>query len=733
MNERTPWGSTSRYFKNIADAAIANDLTAGLIELISNSDDSYHRLEEDGKDVDGRITIHYKPSRTKDSELIVVDFAEGMSKGKIEKIMKFGGKTSGQNTHNVRGVFGRGLKDAIIALSKEAYIYSIYTKENEEKLTVYRLFPDTQEKSLVLNKKTNKELLKKYKMTNGKKTMIRLVLKDSVTNHRVTTLKEALQNHFLLRKIMEDRGRKVILKQSNKNEKYVLRKDKLEGERWKEDWGRSIPGFKDCTFDISIYISEEPLNQKGNDRDGGLLIMSGNSVHDCTLFGYEEEATRKIFGEINCKCIDEMLYEDIMVVKPDRSGLDDKNDFVQALKKEVRNYIKPLVKKLRKEYRLKSRKISTKNERKEFKKAVKKINEITKGLTEDELMGDTPRNKGSRKSFDMPEDIEFTSNYYPRIDNKKMNIYVKVNSPEIIPTWEIIRFTCENEYIEILDNDIKAGSGDKVTNNSETYFKVGVPIIGRKTNEEGKITAKVKDKNGDEISTDSLIKILPPAGLPENGIGFKKDIYKIKKDKINYMKLLIDNNLIKKDTCIKIEIENEMDFILRTDKINVKKSDKRIQTKKISIEGKKLGEETKIIAKLGIYKAETKVVVVSTNEDKDTGDGFIKDIGLSNDEANQRRGFENGIITIFLTAPIVQKYEKMGRDSPEFKILKAELITQTWAEELAKLRVEKGWSIYSTSRNKMDGIELEKNTLEKEYSHIIHSIFIDMDINEEGV
>jgi hypothetical protein len=52
-----PMDYAGRFGRQQADQAIKRDVIRALVELITNSDDSYRRLESRGKEVDGRITI----------------------------------------------------------------------------------------------------------------------------------------------------------------------------------------------------------------------------------------------------------------------------------------------------------------------------------------------------------------------------------------------------------------------------------------------------------------------------------------------------------------------------------------------------------------------------------------------------------------------------------------------------------------------------------------------------
>jgi hypothetical protein len=100
-----------------ADQAIRKDVTRAAVELITNSNDSYHRLEDSGLSVDGRIVVELQ-RKHQNSVLRVCDFAEGMNSDEMDaKVGKYAGATSGfKEGRSVRGLWGRGLKDSILGL-----------------------------------------------------------------------------------------------------------------------------------------------------------------------------------------------------------------------------------------------------------------------------------------------------------------------------------------------------------------------------------------------------------------------------------------------------------------------------------------------------------------------------------------------------------------------------------------------------------------------------------------
>lgn len=88
-----------------------------LVELITNSDDSYARLEAAGVPVSGKVVIQYERHR-RGALVTVGDEAEGMDFAQACAILSYGGAHSplARGQGGGRGFFGRGLKQAIFGL-----------------------------------------------------------------------------------------------------------------------------------------------------------------------------------------------------------------------------------------------------------------------------------------------------------------------------------------------------------------------------------------------------------------------------------------------------------------------------------------------------------------------------------------------------------------------------------------------------------------------------------------
>ncbi|HAX70708.1 MAG TPA: hypothetical protein DCY14_13935, partial [Anaerolineae bacterium] len=87
-----------------ADQAIRKDVMRALVEVITNSNDSYSRLEHAGTATEGLIVIEVL-RKHKNSVIRIQDFAEGMTDSRMDKVVgTYGEATSGlKEDKHVRG------------------------------------------------------------------------------------------------------------------------------------------------------------------------------------------------------------------------------------------------------------------------------------------------------------------------------------------------------------------------------------------------------------------------------------------------------------------------------------------------------------------------------------------------------------------------------------------------------------------------------------------------------
>jgi len=114
-----------RFAVQQADQAIRKDVVRALVELITNCNDSYNRMEDASLATTGKIIIEVQRKHV-NSVLKVCDNAEGMTPDDMDKkVLRYGEATSGfKEGRSVRGLWGRGLKDSFFGLG-HGYVNSI--------------------------------------------------------------------------------------------------------------------------------------------------------------------------------------------------------------------------------------------------------------------------------------------------------------------------------------------------------------------------------------------------------------------------------------------------------------------------------------------------------------------------------------------------------------------------------------------------------------------------------
>jgi hypothetical protein len=107
-------GASLRYKRQNMERAMMGRIERGLVELITNSDDSYRDLEEQSIQPSGKIRIEIERKRKGQSRTVIVrDRAAGMNRRELfEKMGGLGVRASGfEKGKKRRGLHGRGAKD----------------------------------------------------------------------------------------------------------------------------------------------------------------------------------------------------------------------------------------------------------------------------------------------------------------------------------------------------------------------------------------------------------------------------------------------------------------------------------------------------------------------------------------------------------------------------------------------------------------------------------------------
>ena len=333
-----------RYWKRRIKSSMGGTVIRPLVELITNSADSYKRSESENEK---KIMIYY--SRNNGN---VTDEAEGMSRQTLLKVIPYGAKTSGRESgKKVRGHFGIGLKDAALALDN-THVISI----KNDKINAIKIFFDSNSRpkvddGVIINKDITEGAREKYKiMKNGTVVKFDIPSSNGFGRNKSSWVCNHLIGSFLLRKILSSDKYSVFFIDGENNTELRLRYNLPEGKEILKD--KFEIKYKNRRYKVNLIIKKanRKLTQTGEYRDGGILIFfNEDSILDCSLFGYDHDFyAQNFFGEAEIIDFDYLLKKDEPILSDERKGLDYTHEFNRAFKKEMFKRLRKLVERERK-------------------------------------------------------------------------------------------------------------------------------------------------------------------------------------------------------------------------------------------------------------------------------------------------------------------------------------------------------------------------------------------------
>ena len=455
-----PIPKPSRLIKQQAEATIQSLIDA-VVELVTNSDDSYIRSESGEEKHTGQIEIYVsreKGGRVK--EFYIKDFAEGMSKENLEKAIAYGEEVSGLiEGKSVRGLLGRGLKEAILGLGEG----EIFTRKNGILNTAKIWWDNKQRKALYEifeNSNCNSKFSEIEEFIRQKENGT--FIKIKVKNERIKIpeyegFKMQISDHYALREVNSSKERKIKLVFTDLRKRGIRTEAKIEfqepnGELKFNDLLK-LPKYKDK---IWLKIKESPLSLGSKSpriepwSKTGILIKTKGAILDNQLFRYENEpAAYYFFGEVFCESIAQKLKEgqEGEIIDLNRKGLNWKAPYCQTIQKTIEKILEPLIQEKKKELEEgEERKIPSSR-----KKLMDKLSGLLNQLAEKEI-------EEWEGPGEPPEKIEKLTIIPPRanIELNKPKLFTIYAPDEVIQkAGSKVSISSESDYIKILVSSSK--------------------------------------------------------------------------------------------------------------------------------------------------------------------------------------------------------------------------------------------------------------------------------------
>jgi len=706
--------------------AMQGNVIRAIAELITNSDDSYNKLEDDKQPHTGVIEIIYK----KDGHcglFAIRDYATGMSLKKIRKALTtYGAATSGmQAGKRVRGYFGQGAKDALASMldggictfkDNEFVEYRIFTKN---KAVRWEIDPPISASS---------ELRQLHKI-DGNGTIAYFKVDPHVAGRvpRFDTLCKDLANNYLLRKIMTNPRRKIFVL-GEKETKVRPRKYQMpRGEEiLLDDFSISYGKYEDFPINVSIWRAENELTQTGDDREGGLLLLDDDeAVLGISLFKYDSEPlAARFFGQVVIGNFRKLLIEEEPVLREERDGLVARHPFCLALIPEIEKRIEKVVKDERLRRQKESQSKIDRQEARRYKKAFNILNEIAEIEVQAVInLGQDPTDKIEEppNGFCLyPPSAQITA-------GKRYAFELRMNT-NVVRHGSTIRITCTSPKVQILMPEIKISH-----ENGTGILRKYITVEGTEPN----IDATIRATAGSNLAEAKVFVVPEKKGLLyEEGMEFEPGSITLPPNQMRKVYLLVYVKMIAGGSLIKISSDNESIHISK-DEIAVNEADAKRHVAKYELEvwGEGIGQNAVITAESDIYMSLLGVRIRSKKEPPDKSrKGMFREPKFCFDtEPLQRTTYSanTGEVNLYVNFPSIKHYvgeECQHRKTLAAQVLVADLVAERCFYEMAKRMVESRVGVTLGPEAVPDRIQRDAQELSRKYGKKVHEALVDQNL-----
>lgn len=280
-------------------------------------------------------------------ELRCADDGEGMDAKAVDRRLGTLGVTPEQAGQ--RGLFGRGLRDVWLAQGG-GRLEAVQGGRAVESW----FFPAVGDEPFAYVHVRDEPATARFRReagigASGTRVTVPLPMARLPANARLRTLVSQLVQ---LRPVLEDAAREVWLELPGEATQLVTYPGpEADSER---------PILADETVDLGRHASARivvrraarpiPVSPQRATRRGGLVVRSGRSAHEVTLAGHEgRPGARHLFGDVTCEAIESLQRAALeaprpqLVVKADRSGLNEHHPLVQRLQAAIDRVLRPIL------------------------------------------------------------------------------------------------------------------------------------------------------------------------------------------------------------------------------------------------------------------------------------------------------------------------------------------------------------------------------------------------------
>ena len=668
---------------------LGDNIVRYIVELVTNSDDSYKKLDNQLIQHDGTILIKLEKERRNDSYILsVTDHAEGISTGQLFNIFSnYAGDNSGGAENDSRGVFGQGASDVLSSAAADERIAMIETiKDDVVSRLKYRIDEDRDGDIDVKEVPAQGNQLKQIRNNlnipgNGTKVTFGIPSTVKFNKRIIENLPESIEKNASLHYLLNQSNRKIIY--SYNGTEKVLTSAKYQ---FKEENLITKTNFK-FLFEEKLFSCELSLYKNENKKDDGTNIIvkdKNNVVFDNTMFDFKSTlAAQNISGELVIPGLYQLCKDHLnrsvnkdAIVFDNRTGFDPRNPFYITLDKHIYPILNEVIKN-----QSKNDTGTNLEKNKRISDALRKINKYLKNELKDVI------NVPGRLQVEPPaEGIRFARNNITITKNKKYDLKLYIN-PSMISTDDIIEIIYESDdYLNI--SPLKISYSDNEIENGLVVKNVTIEGL-KETSDSVKVQARVNNR----ISNVLIDIIEQEIHYPEKGIEFYPLAVSLVADKTHVCKLYVDTTLVPIGSVVRISA-NELD--VDTEEIVIDGNfllNSTIACVDVKTNGGFVGSQYEVEATCGEYNSISKIAIIEPKPNEKNSGGLIAGIQLkpyksffqSFIDASDRILYINSSNPI--NVRIIKDMDNLDPDNPKFNKEQTKYLCDILAMQCARYLV----------------------------------------------
>jgi hypothetical protein len=657
----------TRQVKRTFERAIGKNVVKILTELITNSDDSYRRLEQNAAARGGGGASDPRPivivfDRAK-RRISVVDQAEGLTDEEMQQRFVMYGQDSTDRSRGLRtrSLFGKGLRDVLftqrngqVKSIKNGLLYNCRFKWKDaagNERPIIDIKPPSR---------ATPEIREALRIPQTG-TAVEFVLREDVANPQPDRLVDALSHFYMLRMLNSSPHREGILlvqgrrgAAEERHLSYVFPtwnvEERIEGEL-STDLGTKI------RIQGEVGVCEEEMTQGEVgyvEREGGILVVDeDDAVLDLWLFGFDHDpAARRMAGIVRLLGAGAYIRAKLNQREPEeiltetRDGFDKQHAFYRQLEAKMRPHLEPIVTRLRKLGPTPQVNLSDKT-RKRHQEALDILNRLASEMLG--VQAPVPL-LPSHKLIPPAQGIAFVNTHVSIRAGISTPAALLVNTSLVQPGASI---TLESlsPVISILPAELKISEHGPA---GGALVKI-VRVASDKPGETGLVRATWGTVTAELEVTCTDREVLTPV----NGLEFEREAYSVRIKSRRNLRLFVDTEVVPIGTEIVLASERQA-VELAASRVSLKQSDlitPKVAAMEIAAAGRGLAKDVLVSASVRAFGAGTRVSVVKREKKEDSRGGLFKDYKFQPLERKVQSQFTpDGYIVVNTKDPVNARY-----------------------------------------------------------------------------